>query len=139
MTTSAKKPFLVILYNTNALNCAVKHFPKIDFKNASATALPFENASIDLVITWTVLQHIPPSHITTAIDEIKRVRKSSGTVLLCEATKYPDRFCQHTFDRDVQEYERLFAPLRLTYSSFITELDFLPELGSPGRIMLFEP
>jgi hypothetical protein len=36
-------------------------------------------------------------------------------------------------------YESRVRPLRLNYSSYIEEIDRIPGLASPGRVMLFEP
>jgi len=41
--------------------------------------------------------------------------------------------------RDPGFYEQALGPLNMTCSSYIQEIDRLPGLISPGRVMLFEP
>lgn len=50
------------------------------FVNASATALPFEGASFDLVYSHGVIHHIPP--IEQVVAEIHRVLRPGGTALI---------------------------------------------------------
>lgn len=126
--------------NTWAVSEASQFYPNISFSVASATELPFPDHSFDTVITWTVLQHIPNSLVGKALGEIKRVANPRSLIILCEATLNagkPEKDGQHTHDRYPEFYAEAFSPRRLMVSEFITELDRIPSLGSPGRLMVF--
>jgi ubiquinone/menaquinone biosynthesis C-methylase UbiE len=126
--------------NTWAVSEASQFYPKISFSVVSATELPFPDHSFDTVITWTVLQHIPNSLVGKALGEIKRVANPRSLIILCEATLNagrPEKDGQHTHDRYPEFYAEAFSPRRLMVSEFITELDRIPSLGSPGRLMVF--
>ena len=65
--------------------------------------LPFRNESFDIVVSRTVLMHIP--NIIEAIEEIKRVCKKA--VLLIEFhSDSPVKLAKHCFNHD---YEQLFC------------------------------
>jgi SAM-dependent methyltransferase len=124
--------------NEDAIELAQKHYPEIDFTTQNAANLDFEDDVFDLVTTWTVLQHISPDQIEIAVEEIKRVLKNGGSLLICEATRYPNQSGGHTWDRTVKEYENILSPLKLRKDSYIDEIDELPKMETPGRVMLFE-
>jgi SAM-dependent methyltransferase len=128
--------------NTWALTEASRFYPQVSFSQASATELPFPDNSFDTVITWTVLQHIPNALVGKALDEIKRVANPKSLLILCEATLNagkPEKEGQHTHDRSPDFYAETFAPRRLMLSEFIPDLERLPSVGSPGRLMVFGP
>jgi SAM-dependent methyltransferase len=128
--------------NTWAVSEAKHFYPKISFSVASATELPLPDHSFDAVITWTVLQHIPNSLVGKALSEIKRVANPKSLIILCEATLHagkPEKDGQHTHDRFPEFYAEALSPRRLIVSEFISELDRIPSLGSPGRLMVFGP
>ena len=128
--------------NSWGVSQASQFYPGISFSVASATELPFPDHSFDTVITWTVLQHIPNSLISKALSEIKRVANPKSLIILCEATisaGIPEKGWQHTHDRFPEFYAEAFSPRSLLVSQFITELDRIPSLGSPGRLMVFGP
>lgn len=128
--------------NTWAVAEASQFYPKVSFSVASATELPFPDHSFDTVLTWTVLQHIPNSLVGKALNEIKRVAKPNSLIILCESTLYagkPEKGWQHTHDRFPEFYAESLSPRKLIVSEFISELDRIPSLGSPGRLMVFGP
>jgi SAM-dependent methyltransferase len=125
--------------NADALAAARAAYPDLTFQLVDGEDLPFPDDSADLVATWTVLQHISPQKIDHALRELNRVLAPGGTILLCEETRNPDAPTYHSWHRDPSFYEEALAPLRLTYSSYIADIDRLPGLHSPGRVMLFEP
>ncbi len=121
---------------------ARQFYPHISFSEASATKLPFPDHHFDAVVTWTVLQHIPNQLIDTALNEIKRVAKPKALVVLCETTFHagePETKGQHTHDRFPEFYAESLAPLQLIVSEFFPELDRVPGVCSPGRLMVFGP
>ena len=128
--------------NTWAVSEASQFYPKVSFSVASATELPFPDHSFDAVLTWTVLQHIPNSLVGNALSEINRVANPKSLIILCEATlnaAIPETGWQHTHDRFPEFYAEAFSPRGLIVSEFITELDRISSMGSPGRLMVFGP
>ena len=112
--------------NRWALSEASQFYPGIAFSESSATELPFPDLSFDVVITWTVLQHIPNHLVGKALSEIVRVTNPKTLIILCEATLYadvPEKKGQHTHDRSPEFYSKAFSPRRLIVSDFIEELD----------------
>ena len=61
-----------------------RHFDdeRVEFRVASATDLPFEDASFDTVVCWEVLEHLPKTSEQRAFDEIHRVLRPGGTLYL---------------------------------------------------------
>jgi SAM-dependent methyltransferase len=125
--------------NPEALELARRSYPDVDFRQASVTDLPFPDSSFDLVFTWTVLQHVPPDQVGRALSELRRVLRDDGVALLCEAARNPDSPGSHVWDRPASFYAEGLAPARLTFESYIDELDRVSDAGSPGLVMLLEP
>jgi ubiquinone/menaquinone biosynthesis C-methylase UbiE len=122
--------------NPAAIAAARAAYPTLRFETVDGRRLPFPDGSFDFVTTWTVLQHIPPEQIAATVAEVRRVLAPAGTVLLCEETRNPGAPSQHCWHRAPEFYQEAFAPLRLAHSSYIDEIDRLPGLASPGRVML---
>jgi SAM-dependent methyltransferase len=121
--------------NRQALSEASQFYPGIAFLESSATELPFPDHSFDVVITWTVLQHIPNHLVGKALSEIVRVANPRSLIILCEATLYadgPENRSQHTHDRSPEFYSKAFSPRPLIVSDFIVELDRIPQINSPA-------
>jgi SAM-dependent methyltransferase len=125
--------------NDDALAIARTAYPKLTFQPIDGDHVPFPDSAFDLVVTWTVLQHVPPGKIADTIAELKRVLAPGGVVLLCEETRNAGQPSKHCWHRTPEFYQRAFAPLQLTHSSYIEEIDRLPGMSSPGRVMLFVP
>jgi ubiquinone/menaquinone biosynthesis C-methylase UbiE len=129
--------------NNSALGLARANYPSLDWRYASAVELPFSDQEFDFVSTWTVLQHIPPTSIDRAARELDRVLGPSGTLLICEETRLAsqlmnaDQWHVHTWHRSVEAYRALFPSLSLVYDDYIHEIDRIPGLESPGRVMMF--
>jgi SAM-dependent methyltransferase len=123
--------------NAEALAAARATYPALEFREASVTDLPFDDGSFDVVVTWTVLQHLPPGLVDDALAEVRRVLVPAGRVLLCEETFDPDGRTHHSWHRPPEFYAEALAPLPLRHSAYIDAIDDLPGLRSPGRVMLF--
>ncbi len=65
-----------------AVNQAKKKFPAGNWKVASAVKLPFENRSFDVVAFFDVIEHVPISSENKCINEVARVLKKNGILLL---------------------------------------------------------
>ena len=126
--------------NTDALAIARQTYPAVSFELGSATALPFRDGQFDFVVTWTVIQHVPPDRIQAACEEIKRVLAPGGLLLTCEETRYATRPVSaraHTWHRAIEDYAKMFSPLALESSGDIVEIDRLPGQESPGTVMVW--
>jgi ubiquinone/menaquinone biosynthesis C-methylase UbiE len=126
--------------NPDALTQARRTYPEYDFRVASVTQMPFLEGQFDLVITWTVLQHVPPDRIAIACGELNRILTPGGTLLVCEETRHADQPMgrqPHTWHRRPEDYQEYFATLELTYSSDIDEISRLPGMESPGTVMVW--
>jgi SAM-dependent methyltransferase len=103
------------------LNIARALQPSIDFRAIeSLQALPAERASFNLGLVFTVLQHIPEPEVRAVIDELRRIVRPDGHLLLCEETdatlEAGDRREAHlgyTCGRPVTTYEIWLAPWKL--------------------------
>jgi len=99
-------------------------FPQIAFSRVATLAhVPAPDASFDLVLTFTVLQHLVDSVLDLVAAEIRRVLRPSGVLVLCEETDVshragdvldPNGMC--TIGRSVATYAGLFQPLTLAAS-----------------------
>lgn len=125
--------------NPDAIAAARIAYPELEFLLTMGTDLPFEDDTFDLVATWTVLQHVPKPAIEVLLAELLRVVKPTGRILLCEETREAGAPSEHSWHRPPEYYARHLAPWQPTYSQYIREIDVLPDLVSPGRVMLFLP
>lgn len=103
------------------LNVARSLQPSIDFRPIeSLRRLPADPASFNLGLVFTVLQHVPEPEGTVVIDELQRIVRPDGHLLLCEETdatlEAGDRSAAHlgyTCGRPVATYETWLAPWKL--------------------------
>ena len=56
--------------------------PRAAFRVASATSLPFETSSVDTVVMWEVLEHLPKGTEAVAFREISRALRPGGALYL---------------------------------------------------------
>ena len=59
------------------------------YRIAAAADLPFENCSFDVVVAYNVLMDV--EDVTAALNEIRRVLRSSGTVIISIVHPFADR------------------------------------------------
>lgn len=77
--------------NRDALKRARYLYPNVNFIQAPAQEIPLSNDSVDLLITWTVLHHIPPEESLEAIgEEMTRVLSENGMIIICEKVRGTD-------------------------------------------------
>jgi SAM-dependent methyltransferase len=72
--------------------------PGFVFAVQSTTALPYPDATFDLVVAREVIEHIPVAELGPAIAEMKRVLRPGGGLLLTTPSKrrrLPDKHFQH--------------------------------------------
>jgi len=73
------------------------------FVRMSATTLHFQNSTFDLVLSATVLQHLPYCDQEKAIKEICRVTKKNGYIIILELCDLEDR-AKHVFPRTKEDW-----------------------------------
>lgn len=108
-------------------------YPDCRWVESTAQDLPFDDGHFDLVVTWTVLQHIPPESIRKAIRQIERVSADRGRVILCEETE--GEAGVNTWPRSTAEYSDLFASFSLVETRDRDLEPTFPDHG--GEIMVF--
>jgi len=110
---------------------AKKLYPDHVFVNAKADSIPFKNNSFNLIVSWTVLQHVKPQIIEKSINEIKRVATEDALIILAEHTG--ETTSNFTFGRRVEAYCRLLKPFTLmdSFPRYVYEGD------NTGTVMIF--
>jgi pseudaminic acid biosynthesis-associated methylase len=114
--------------NERALEILRDHIPGIDVRRAAARALPFPDASFDLVFTMGVLIHQSPQELDHVMAEIVRC---SSRYVLCgeyyaeELTEVPYRGQDGAlFKLDFgARYSDLFPELRLVDRGFLPRVE----------------
>lgn len=89
--------------------------PEVAYANTTAQDLPYPDNKFDLVVSWTVLMHVPDEQIRDVCDELCRVTGDEATVILAEKTG--DQFeTARSFTRSADEYGELLGPFTLAGS-----------------------
>jgi len=115
------------------LNDAKKLYPNIYFYQTKAQKLPFPNNYFDLIVSWTVLQHVPPKELTKAITEIKRVCTPKAIIILAEGVGKEKGL--NYWEYTLEEWKELLSPWQLAWS---TEREIEETFkGTAGLIMRF--
>jgi ubiquinone/menaquinone biosynthesis C-methylase UbiE len=91
--------------------------PNLRFEHGSATALPLPDASIDVVVSFETIEHLPGPDQPRMVKEIARVLTADGVLVLSapnpveysQARSYRNPFHPHEPTRD--ELDALLAPL----------------------------
>jgi ubiquinone/menaquinone biosynthesis C-methylase UbiE len=68
----------------HARNLQVTDLPNVRFAHGGAEAIPAEDNSVDIVIMFKSLHHVPVEHMDTALSEIARVLKPGGLAWISE-------------------------------------------------------
>ena len=99
-------------------------FPDVSFERVDSLArVPAADATFDLVLTFTVLQHLVDPVLDLVASEIRRVLRPSGVLVLCEETDVshragdvldPNGMC--TIGRSPLAYAELFRPFVLSFT-----------------------
>lgn len=118
--------------------------PTIDFRAIeNLQHLPADHASFDLGLVFTVLQHVPEPEVRVVIDELRRIVRPGGFLLLCEETdaglEAGDRSKAHlgyTCGRSVSTYEAWLTPWKLAATKRRTIEPDYPR-ADVGTYMLF--
>lgn len=107
-------------YGTNA---------NIQFEKGSIYELPFENNTFDYVFLKDILHHIDePKHDSAqfkkAFNEIKRVCKPNGRIIILEANRYNPLFYPHMVileGHDHLRYNKLMNLIKESFNDYATK------------------
>jgi 2-polyprenyl-3-methyl-5-hydroxy-6-metoxy-1,4-benzoquinol methylase len=121
--------------NREVISRAEELYPDIEWVPERIQDYPAPDVGFDLVVTWTVLQHVPPESIEETVKQIQDLLNENGTVIICEETKRAAG--EVTWPRSIQQYDTLFERLRLVDTwERILEPTYQ---GHAGNILLFKP
>ena len=62
--------------------CNINYGSKTSFLASSGNSLPFRDNSFDLVFSFQVIEHIPTNSVISYLQEIKRVLKDNGVLIV---------------------------------------------------------
>ena len=65
-------------------NLQISDLPKVQFRHGGAEAIPAADNSIDIVLMFKSLHHVPMQHMDVALSEIARVLKPGGLAWISE-------------------------------------------------------
>lgn len=65
-------------------NLQVTDLPGVSFRHGGAEAIPLDDASVDIVLMFKSLHHVPVASMDTALKEISRVLKPGGLAWISE-------------------------------------------------------
>lgn len=119
------------------LRLAAQSYPTAKFLRATAQNLPFPDNYFDLIVTFSVLHHIPPGEFERAVEEIKRVAKPTATIFLHERVQGRGGFRFRSWPRPVDTYKRLFSPWKLVQSFDRTVEGLGKDKLKTMKVMLF--
>jgi SAM-dependent methyltransferase len=109
----------------------------------SLSKLPANDRTFDVALVFTVLQHVPEPDVRTVIDEVRRVVKPTGHLLLCEETDPAleagdprQAHLGYTRGRPVSIYEAWMSPWTLVTTRARTIEPGYPR-ADVGTYMLF--
>jgi SAM-dependent methyltransferase len=106
--------------------------PDADWRQVeSLDRLPADDGCLDLVLTFTVIQHMTNEFAEKVLAEARRVVRKPGVVLLCEESDPEHRWGPvgdttsiFTIGRSVEQYQELMKPFELA--------DAFPRRMEPG-------
>jgi len=110
-------------------------YPSVQFHKATVQNLPFPNNYFDLCVSWTVLQHIPPEELPTAVREVKRVLKANGIFIIAEETENITEL--DTWGHSLEEWKELLSPWNLAWHTE-RKLETTHYRRYAGMVMRFE-
>lgn len=96
--------------SSEMLDEARRRAPRIEFRQADATLLPFDNDAFDVATTVTVIQHLPHEDQPAAIAELVRVVRAGGWIVAVDTDRKPNEFAARngSFPRPRDEWVRLW-------------------------------
>lgn len=122
--------------------------PDLEFVDVPAlTRLPLEDQGADLLMTFTVLQHLTDDDVPLVLGELRRAVKRGGLILLMEKTDPGSRYSSSgdtsdgtqflSVGRAVETYTRWMAPCELIQQREGRVEPTYPGFDRVGTYMLF--
>jgi SAM-dependent methyltransferase len=100
-------------HNERSIRLAKREYPADRYSwlvgGAENADESFGAGSIDVVLTWTVLQHLSPKLATKTATSIQRILDQNGYLIIVEETESDD--ADHVWGRSPSEYDALFGGL----------------------------
>lgn len=62
--------------------CQNRFIPNVKFEKVDARRLPFSTETFDIVIAFQLIEHIPPSEVSSFLSEVKRVLNRKGSLFI---------------------------------------------------------
>jgi 2-polyprenyl-3-methyl-5-hydroxy-6-metoxy-1,4-benzoquinol methylase len=106
-----------------AIEEAKKHAPGGFYRTYDGVTIPYPGGMFDGVLTWTVLQHVPPMEIMKVAHEVVQAIKHGGELFCLENTTIGVEDKSHIWFRRYDEYLSLFRLLTPTMKSDYPDLD----------------
>jgi SAM-dependent methyltransferase len=116
--------------------------PRLEFLEGSCIALPLADASVDVVVSFETIEHLPASGQPAMLAEFDRVLKPDGVVVISSPNKrlysdvrsYVNEFHLHELYRD--DFERMlaahFPAMEWFHQRVATWSGIWPEREGPG-------
>lgn len=103
----------------HGLNLQVTDLPNVRFRHGGAQAIPEADASVDIVMMFKSLHHVPVTDMDRALDEIRRVLKPGGHAWISEPV----------FAGELNEIMRLFHDEQVVREAAFAALSRAVETG----------
>lgn len=84
--------------------------PTLQIHEAELAALPFPADQLDGVLSWYSIIHTPPAELPRVVDELKRVLRPRGSLLLGFHAGSGARMAQRAYGHDVELRVQLHDP-----------------------------
>ena len=88
-----------------------EYYPNLEVLSSKGQDIDLPTNTADLLVTRSVLQHIPDEEIERVASEISRISTSGATLLLCEETIGESR--KFIWPREVERYQSIFSDWEL--------------------------
>lgn len=121
--------------NETMVEVASELHPHIDFACITLQELDIPDVYFDLVVSWTVLQHIPPDDIGAACSQLARQLGSGGILVACEKTSGEGG--KRCWARPVGKYDELLSPLQRVDSQQ-RRIELTDGREDIGEILIYE-
>lgn len=118
-----------------AIERAKQNCSQAQFRVYNGVSIPFPDDYMGLIVSWTVLQHIPIGEVGAIVGEFYRILRPGGKIIMYEniSTWHPDK--PHIWFRDVPTYRKIFDRFDCKYSEPIQGADGTDE---DHNLMLWE-
>ena len=123
--------------DSEALSIASNLYPNLSFQQGNVSEVTFDENCFDLVVSNTVLHHLPPDVFQDAVSNISRITTENGIFCMAAVTEGPGN--DMTWVRDKKEYEDRFAQYGFIMKSSVDrDLPWRDSTEWVNTIMCFE-